>query len=106
MKFKVWDRCKELSCAEYHSNQFGTFFNPKQFRIEYRMGGQVAAWVDIEALHDLAKMTEIKLKGLILGTPDYKATLLADFFFSGWQFYLYGQTGKRTTCIHAGWTLG
>lgn len=74
----------------------GLWFNDKQYRLqaEYHSTEPIC-WITVEALVHYGKLSEEDLKRLIVGSVEPMRTVLADFFFSGWEINYYLKVGCR-----------
>jgi len=100
MSFDVNGRLKEYcktptNLTDLKNCGYGDFFNEGQFRIETRWAESLICFVTVDLLLDMAQKSEEYRKKVIIDSNYYIGTLLANFFFSGWQINHYIRTGKR-----------
>jgi len=99
----MWARLKDLPTIEQHKKlepYHGTFFNKCTNRLEKRSGEHLICFIDISSLNQLAMLDDERIKNVISKATGPLATMLADFFFSGWRLSYYIKTGDLSRAQH------
>ena len=82
MNICLEDRIKELPVVlDDQRPAQGTYWNPKQYRVELWFSSQRHYWISVELLSEFAKAEEDDLKRVILMSSRGMRDLLSDIFF-------------------------
>lgn len=93
---KLLKRLKEFQNNNNVPPRNGLFFDIAKNRLYLMEFELPIAHIDIEILRAIENMGDYAKKKTILDQPEPLRTMLADVFYSGWEFNQYLRTGIRT----------